>query len=398
MLAAAVVDPLLSSPARARRHDDDMAALRRLPALELPPSVAAVASSYSDGDEAAADSSDGFGDDEDEAGDAFEQRMNRGNYLRRLRLLALADEEERRAQECADAPAEEADYGHFEEKKEDDDDLYVPRAEDRIYALSDGARVLDYDSYLSHQRYHDDLKHSDVDYVDFGEVCDSWGDSGGRLVIEQRKSLGKGGLIWDAAFVLAEHVIANEAEWTSVSCGERRRPQVLELGAGTGICGLTIAKAVRCDVEVTDLPELEGLMIDNVRRNFRASSSSHNGSDDDDLVPPEIDARDGLAKGAVASRVLRWGVPSDYGRTPYDVLLGADVVTSLYDPAALARTLRDLSGPTTKVYLSGKARLDKPHDEFDREMRRWFDRYERAEPVGRMKSPGVFVIVAEGKR
>lgn len=80
------------------------------------------------------------------------------------------------------------------------------------------------------------------------------------------------------------------------------------------------------------------------------------------------------------------------------ILLGADIVTSIYDPVALAQTVHALSGPKTKVYISGKTRLDKPHEVFDGEMRRLFERVERVDsPLSRLKSPGCFIIVAEGR-
>ena len=39
---------------------------------------------------------------------------------------------------------------------------------------------------------------------------------------------------------------------------------------------------------------------------------------------------DGKAKGTASSRVLRWGVPEDYEGAPYNVIIGADIVASLY--------------------------------------------------------------------
>merc|ERR1712127_8660 len=98
-----------------------------------------------------------------------------------------------------------------------------------------------------------------------------------------------------------------------------------------------IAKATKSDVAITDLPELEGLMEDNVRRNFE-------GDDDAGECSEGLTARDGKARGTVASHALRWGVDEDYPAAPYDVIVGADIVTSLYDPQALARTLHALSG------------------------------------------------------
>lgn len=100
-----------------------------------------------------------------------DQLMKRGDVLRQLRLMELADQAER----------EQA------QEKEKEEQL----GKDVIDILHNGKRVLRYDSYLAHQRYYDDLKHVDCHYIDYGIV-----ESGaGRLVIEQDKSLGKGGLV-----------------------------------------------------------------------------------------------------------------------------------------------------------------------------------------------------------
>lgn len=406
LAASSVVDPLVGSPQRARNHDDDMAALQNmmeLPPLELPPLVASATASVAAPSEDAAQISNSVnecavvdnksrGDVDDDAdgedGDCpFQQMMNRGQYLRQLRLLALADEQERlQAQNC------DARASSCEEKKEEDDLDSVPekQMEDRVAVLANGDRVLDYGSYLAHQRYHDDLKHGDVRYMDFGAVSNVNGEDCGRLVVEQRKRLGKGGLVWDAGFVLGEHVIANEAEWNGMGGDASDPPRIVELGAGTGLTGLMLAKATRSDVLVTDLPELEGLMRDNVNRNFGGDLSE----EQSDL----LNTCDNKSKGTVTARTLRWGVESDYDGAPYDVIVGADIVTSLYDPVALAQTLHALSGPATKIYLSGKARLDRPHAIFDVEMHRLFERVERIAPMSRLRSPGVFIIAAEGKR
>lgn len=95
--------------------------------------------------------------------------MKRGDFLRELRQLELADQAERDRQ-----------------LRHDDD---CPQ-DHQIDMLLNTQRVLRYDSYLTHQRYYDDLKHVDCHYIDYGTIGGS-----GRLVIEQDKSLGKGGLV-----------------------------------------------------------------------------------------------------------------------------------------------------------------------------------------------------------
>ncbi|KAL3776177.1 hypothetical protein ACHAWO_005578 [Cyclotella atomus] len=326
--------------------------------------------------------------------DPFLQQMSRGEYLRQLRMMALQDEMER-AQED-EVPEEKCDL-HL---------VAHTDAMEEVQTLPTGERMLHYPTYLSHQRYYDDLKHVDMHYINYGLIGSSTKpdaadnefdreiyrvessndvrnvdvnssihvaptttqETSGGLIVEQRKSLGKGGFCWDAAFILGEHVIHNENEWN------QKKTTVLELGSGTGLCGLMVAKATDARVTITDLPELLGLMQDNLQRNHPYKSS-------------------------VEARTLRWSCEEDYNGAPYDVIIGADIVASLYDPVALAGTLHALAGPNTKVYISAKSRLDKPHEEFDEEMERLFERCERVcEPDSRLKNPHVFVMRFEGKR
>lgn len=381
----------------------------------------------------------------------FHQLMNRGNYLRQLRLLALTDEMEReqhQQQQTASTPTTGTTTstnttmtaGFYEEKKEEDELFFIndnhsrfeekgqeltelTMQEDVIHTLSSTTThltMLNYNSYLAHQRYYDDLKHVDINFIDYGHIIgnrnyksSSSDGIGGRLIVEQRKRLGKGGLCWDAAFILGEHVIHQVDEWNP-GVGEARTtattttiagpPRVVELGAGTGLCGMMVAKAIRCHVEMTDLPELYDLMSANIESNFGRDKDDDN-YDDPASTPTCINSPDldynHKSMGTISSRVLRWGIESDYQGAPYDCILGADIVTNLYNPVALAQTIHALSGPNSRIYISGKARLDKPHEEFDVEMQRLFESVKKIQMDGiysRLRSPNVFIIVAEGKR
>ncbi len=68
----------------------------------------------------------------------------------------------------------------------------------------------------------------------------------------------------------------------------------------------------------TSCPPSQGLMRSNVERNFWMPSSS--------------------GDAIVSCRLLWWGVESNYAGAPYDVVIGADVVVSSYNPVALAQT------------------------------------------------------------
>jgi cysteinyl-tRNA synthetase len=143
MLATTIIDPLLSSPTQVQRHDNDMA--MTFPSSFQTPQLmdsltysASYSSEQNDDDDEAQQQQQQYmasltystsvssnhssfeqqeDDDEDET--PFEQLMNRGNYLRQLRALALHDEMERRAS---------ALLGEEEKNKEDqgddDDDTF----------------------------------------------------------------------------------------------------------------------------------------------------------------------------------------------------------------------------------------------------------------------------------
>lgn len=294
---------------------------------------------------------DGIGGNEEPLGLA-DALMVRGSYtnLRKLREIALADEQERAA-----AAAE--------------DEIVV----DKVDVLSTGQKVLRYDSYLLQQRYYDDLKHVDFDFIDYSSTS-------AGCIIQQEKSLGKGGLCWDAALILAEHLASTQCVSTE---------SVIELGAGTGLCGIFLAKLTKCQVEITDLPLLMPLMQRNIALNFSDSMPSISESD-----RKILHGRDSpKALGLCEARVLDWGDRND-GRK-YPVIIGADVVASLYDPIKLAETLHSLCQEDSKVYISYKSRLDGPHEQFEGRMRELFETVESILPQGsRNKNPSVRILQA----
>jgi hypothetical protein len=134
-----------------------------------------------------------------------------------------------------------------------------------------------------------------------------------------------------------------------------------------------------CTPKLTNLLKLQDLMCLNVERNFGMSSL--------------------LRDAILLCRVLRWGIESDYASELYDIVVGVNVVALPYDPVVLARTLHALIGPWTRVYISGKAQLMGPHTAFKGEMARPFTRVRRVYgPCSWLRSPSIFIIVADGKR
>jgi hypothetical protein len=102
------------------------------------------------------------------------------------------------------------------------------------------------------------------------------------------------------------------------------------------------------------------------------------------------------ARGRISANVLKWGHDRDY-QQEYDVVLGADVVASLYDPIALADTMHALCHEKSVVYISFKARLAGPHEQFEKRLESLFTTVERIRPATRNKNPQVWILKATGK-
>ena len=352
--------------------------------------------------------------------------------------------------DCIIMTNEEKDYN-------DDDNGYIIDDEeegvDQIDILPDSKlRILRYDSYLAHQRYNDDYKHADCHFVDFGIVVgrdvlcqqkqqyhNDDNDNANRLIVEQQKSLGKGGLVWDAGVILADHLIATKHEWSTefispMITKSKTMTKIVELGAGTGVTGLMIAKAVaNTHVYITDLPDVLRLIERNTERNFHheciiKASSSEIMITDEDLVQmdrgeaaqevPKLNAEkltnassqlstcdleamygtiiheDNVEKitfkqsntSHVTAKVLRWGMEEDYCDGPFDLIIAGDVVTSLYDPAALAKTIYDLCHDKSIVYICVKKRLSKYHTIFDDSMKSLFMSVTTLTPITRHRN------------
>jgi predicted nicotinamide N-methyase len=257
--------------------------------------------------------------------DATAILFSRGDFLRKLREMEREDQAKR-----------DADRG-------DPTESSVPQD------------TLRYEIFLKDQRYHDDLKHINYKFVDFGEI------NGKQLVVEQDRSLGKGGLIWDAGFILGEHVI-RESYWRSAS----KTCSIVELGAGTGITGLMVASAFpEVHVEVTDLPQLMPLLEKNCANTPNTSAS-----------------------------VLEWG---GNVKGSYDVILGADVVASIYDSYGLAKTIYELAHSNSLVYLACRDRLAGSIEEFEGHLQGMFLHVERRKADSSNKNQDVWILIARGK-
>jgi predicted nicotinamide N-methyase len=128
------------------------------------------------------------------------------------------------------------------------------------------------------------------------------------------------GQLWGAGAALSSYVLTGEGRaWFA------ERPEVVEVGAGTGLLGMAAACAGASAVTVTDLPENVARMAVNIEANAEALE--------------EAGAR-------VVARALPWGdTDAAYDAAPEgcDVVLGADLCYNpkLFD--ALLETLAELA-------------------------------------------------------
>jgi Lysine methyltransferase len=444
--------------------------------------------------------------DEEEEDDVFEDAcMQRGLRLRQLRELERQDEQARR-NDAANAAKGESLNDHQQ-------GAAMSVGIDSRMTTQD-KEVLSYASYLQTQQYYDDLKHVDYKFIDYGSCfrdssCIENGkietvnnkdetehddrDSRSRLIMEQDKSLGKGGICWDAAYILADFLISvlmETDEWKTTTGGTTITPaptstttpsddddddddssrtiRMLELGCGTGLCGILVAAAAaaaaekrksihfRCvgdhdketgntytdarpllSVSLTDLPELMPLIHRNINRNFH--HHHHDNTDPGITTADEHEQEQTDATGVVATVaagtamshdnastctnnttftrqstgcsisafVLDWGTcaaaaaaPANDDlveqkedkdintRTPqfssYDVIFGADVVATLYDPTCLAWTIHAMANAESIVYISFKERLSSIHRQFESLMQQLFAHCEVIHPLRRL--------------
>jgi predicted nicotinamide N-methyase len=277
--------------------------------------------------------------------DAVDAWLSRGEFLRKLRQLEQEDEAERQVSSST---------------ADDDDDAQQQEE-------NDDPHMFDYQHFLKHQHCHDDYKHVNYTHINLGKMRDD-DSSKEPLILQQDRQVGKGGLIWDAGYILADTLIQKK-EWTLLGDKPQR---VVELGAGTGVTGLMLAKAFSlAQVHLTDLPELQPLLECNLRQS-------------------KLDN--------VTCGVLEWGKTPSSGDHKYDVILGADVVAGIYNAPALIKTLYDLSHARTHIFLSTRDRLSGIMDDVCKELQEKFEVVERRAPCSDNRNPTVYIIYITGKR
>lgn len=110
----------------------------------------------------------------------------------------------------------------------------------------------------------------------------------------------------------------------------------------------------------------------------------------------------------IHSQVLEWSESEDEEnaassetRHTFDIIAGADVVASIYNPIALARTIHRLAHLESTVYISFKERLSSIHRQFEDELLGLFGDVEIVSPLphaARNRNPEVRILVARKKK
>ncbi|KAK4038435.1 protein-lysine methyltransferase METTL21D [Parachaetomium inaequale] len=153
---------------------------------------------------------------------------------------------------------------------------------------------------------------------------------GEPLKLHEDLKAGCGGQLWPAGMVLAKHMLRYHKD-------RLQHARILELGAGGGVVGLTVARGCSSldhPLYLTDMVEMESLMQHNI---------SLNGLDD-----------------RARARVLNWGEPLSQEVLDFkpDTILAADCV--YFEPAfpLLMQTLQDLltAVPSATVFFCFKKR------------------------------------------
>ncbi|EPS70312.1 hypothetical protein M569_04453, partial [Genlisea aurea] len=155
-----------------------------------------------------------------------------------------------------------------------------------------------------------------------------------------------GTTVWDASLVFAKFLEKN-CRKGRFSPSKLRGKRVIELGAGCGVAGFTMA-LLGCNVISTDQTEVLPLLMRNIERNVSRIQ----------LIP------DTSGFGSIHVAELDWG-NVDHIRAvdpPFDYVIGTDIVYSEHLLEPLLHTLLSLSGPRTTFMLGYEIRSTIVHE------------------------------------
>ncbi|WBW71041.1 translation elongation factor EF-1 alpha (eEF1A) lysine 390 methyltransferase Efm6 [Schizosaccharomyces osmophilus] len=137
--------------------------------------------------------------------------------------------------------------------------------------------------------------------------------------------------IWDAGIILSEKILRQEPEWT---LSDKKDLQVLELGSGCGILGISVAsKYPNASVCMTDLDDALGILQANITKNQHLL---HNNISTDlfvwsSQIPPKLQKR-------------------------WDYVLMSDVMYNESSFSSLETALKFLMQSQTRIFISYKKR------------------------------------------
>lgn len=243
-------------------------------------------------------------------------------------------------------------------------------------------RVVDYGVWLESQEYEDDLKFINADFVEF-EVGAT------KLLMEQERGLGKGGHVWDGAYVLTEALLVMPPKNL-----QKEGATVLELGAGAGLTGIAVAlHNPSARVTITDG---DGGVVDllerNLRRNRCAASTKRLTWTQDD----------GETRNGQSEESWRPAAPGgDEPPTPpvkFDVILAAEAVAPIYDAAALVATLKRHAHATTQIRMVCKDGKWPDHAKFFYELLAADFAYTVEKPTSKLKASYFSLVSAALKK
>jgi predicted RNA methylase len=148
---------------------------------------------------------------------------------------------------------------------------------------------------------------------------------------EQTASESMQGTVWNGGLVLAKAMVEGvlQESWVDLN-------RVIELGSGTGLCGIVAAKLGAPEVVMTDYGCLLPLLERNAAANMVSSAVTavkldfcQPGSEDDPRLAP-----------------------------PPDVIIGSDITAFVQQNSLLATTMARIAAPHTRLYLSHQDRGD----------------------------------------
>ncbi|QDS70822.1 hypothetical protein FKW77_004907 [Venturia effusa] len=130
---------------------------------------------------------------------------------------------------------------------------------------------------------------------------------------------------WASSYMLAKRLCGMDLPTL-----RHGRQRILELGSGTGLVGMAAAAVLKADVLLTDLPEIEGNLANNVSRNSNIIESEG---------------------GSATTAVLDWAAPTllhgfspvgtnaSASHDPFPIILAADCMYSAEHPALLVNAI-----------------------------------------------------------